>query len=81
MAFNFDTFGRPTATQTVIPTSKPVPKGRFSFGSFGEELPPEKKRGVVGKVAEFLAPTATRTFEKLGAGEDIGARDVRKSFH
>jgi hypothetical protein len=41
--------------------------------------PEEPKRGVLGKVAGFLAPTATKAFEKVRAGERLTARDIAGS--
>lgn len=35
-----------------------------------------EQRSFFGKAAEFLAPTATRTFGKLSTGEDLTARDI-----
>src|SRR3990167_1145559 len=72
MAFNFQTFGTPVK-------EKPAQAGGFQFEGFGEEQPMQKNRGTIGKVAEFLAPTAVHTAEKLAAGEGIGFRDVAGS--
>ena len=38
--------------------------------------PEAPKRSLIGRAAEFLAPTATKTVEKFAKGEDIGVRDV-----
>lgn len=43
------------------------------------ETQPEKRKGFGRKVAEFIAPTATRTYEKLKTGEDLTARDIAGS--
>src|SRR3990167_2483540 len=38
--------------------------------------PTEPKRSVFGKIAHFLAPTATQSFEKLTSGEKLTGRDI-----
>ena len=40
------------------------------------EAAPKKKQSVFGKVAEFIAPTATKAFGKIKEGEDLTARDI-----
>lgn len=38
--------------------------------------PEAPKRSLIGRAAEFLAPTATKTVEKIAKGEGVGVRDV-----
>lgn len=66
----------------AAPAPAPVKMTREQYQTTYGSPPPipvateEPKRGVLGKVAHFLAPTATKSFEKLGAGEKLGARDI-----
>jgi len=70
MAFNFQTFGTPAK-------EGPKKAGGFQFEGFGEDVPQQKKRGGLAKVAGFLAPSLTRTVEKaFDPGQDVSARDV-----
>ncbi len=39
----------------------------------------EPKKGIIGKIGSFLAPTATNSINKLRAGEGIGLRDIAGS--
>lgn len=41
-----------------------------------QQQQPEEQRNVFGKVANFLAPTATQSFEKLQEGEKLTGRDI-----
>lgn len=71
----------------LTPTTTPTGRKTFSLEEIQKRqvAPPtpaveeKPKRSVFGKVAGFLAPTATKAFEKVKAGEKLGLRDIAGS--
>lgn len=75
-------YGQPSpAGSSLVPESKPVQMTRAEYESKYGTVPVSREtapRSAFGKVAEFLAPTATKTFGKLtdDVKGNVGLRDI-----